>query len=812
MKAKWQDLSVSELEKSLDTSAQFGLTEDKVLNREKGKKHRRKSAVLSFLAQFASLYHIVLVILAVLLICTGSSPEGILVLAALLVHCVYATVCTVGYEKAMETATRMKMPELTVIRSGEEKKILADHVVDGDLILLEPGERVAFQVRVSESDGCLVAVSENGEEQEENEKNPEFLEPGQKIIFGRGKGIVVNSEYVPPVYMKKKDRMKFEDYIYLITMAVFFLSAVIMLIYSLKGVNPLELMLSFVGLFLAICPLDMLSAFRLCEMDSLKKLNKNSTLTKDGAELLRNADRILLKDNDLVCDNLVLRGIVTEYKDIDVMSYLSGADGAVVKMIKMFACRCTKTDENSEQKNEVELSIIESAKESGIYKEILTEKYPLKFENETDDRYTIGVTAEEGVRIISSGKPEAVLELCSKILTDGSVEKLSDEYREKMLEKAEKMGKSGMYVTAIAYSDNDDDTDSEKNNLCFLALLGSMHSNDRDKTETVSKLKKVNLKPLYITALAKEKALSVASGAGLDKILTSEAIRGVSDKELEKILPDIEIISGADDEIRERVLNLMKKSGTTVLYPVKSDRDIKESKLSNLKIALTDAPEWVQRQCGGSVGFMRQIPELKRDAVNTYRNKNNILRAFVVSKLGILIFALLCAMFTAKPLTFLQMLWISMVILPATNWFLQRKDANSKGVSGKILAADSILWGVLFGIVLVIAQLMNASVFWAMTLGVLVIGLQAGSGKAFIGGGFLSNKKALFSIGAVFAATLLVQLVPALNEIFVLDSVTVPKVLLSLVCVAILIIGTDVLKYVQFLMKEKVKKNGRTEA
>ena len=306
--------------------------------------------------------------------------------------------------------------------------------------------------------------------------------------------------------------------------------------------------------------------------------------------------------------------------------------------------------------------------------------------------------------------------------------------------------------------------------------------------------------------------MTIANYKLMTKILTAEAIKGVSDKELEKILPEIEIISGADETVRERILNLMKKSGTTVLYPVKSEEDIKEAKLSELKIALSDAPEWVQRQCGGSVGFMHQIPELKRDAVNTYRNKNNILRAFVVSKLGILIFALLCAMFTAKPLTFLQMLWISMVILPATNWFLQKKDANSKGVSGKMLVMDSVLWGILFGVVLVLAQLMGASVFWTMTLGVLVIGLQAGSGKAFIGGGFLSNKKALFSIGAVFVATLLIQLIPVINEMFVLNSVTISSVLLALLCVVILIIGTDALKYVQFMMKEKVKKNGRTEA
>jgi len=803
MKNTWQNLPDEEIEKIFETSIEFGLTEDKVTERSGKRKRRRRGFVLCFLSQFASLYHILLVLIAVLLMCTGSSPEGILVLAALIVHCVYASICTLSFDSAMETATKMKMSEITVIRSGEQKKILADRVVFGDVILLEAGSRVCFPVKIVEDNG-LVIIPENAEENyeiAESDRNRAYAEAGQRIVFGSGKAVVADSEYVPPVYMKKKDRIKVEDYVYLGTMAVFFLSAVIMLIYSLKGVNPLELMLSFVGLFLAICPLDMLSALKLCDMESLKKINKNSTLTKEGAYLLRNAERIVLKDNDFVSDKLVLRGIITEYNDFDMTREYLGDDRAVLKLLKTLAAICTRTD-----CDKVSDSIIRGAEKSGIYKEILNEKYPVKFSSEKDGRYTVGVETEDGVRIISTGSVEAVMSVCTDILTEGKMVAISEEHKVKMLKKAEEMERNGMYITALAFSDNEEGTEEEKNNLCLLGLFGSMHEAEADKTKTVLNLKKVQLAPLFVTSLSKEKALHAVSASGLSKVLTKEGVDARSDKELEKILPDIEIIAEADDATEARILSIMENSGTGVLYPVKKPEDIKAAKDAGLKIATDDAPDWVKRQCGGSTGFMHQLPDLKRDAVNTYRNKNNIFRAFLVSKLGILIFALLCAAFTAKPLPFLQMLWVSMVILPVTNWFLQKKDANSRGLSGKALVTDSVLWGILFGIVLTLSHIINASAFWTLTLGILIIGLQAGSGKVFIGGGFLSNKKALFSIGGVFIATVVIQFVPALCEMFSLTGITVAASLLTLLCAGLLIVGTDVLKYVQYKRKEKCQK------
>ncbi|MBQ7040390.1 MAG: cation-transporting P-type ATPase [Clostridia bacterium] len=804
MKNTWQNLPNEETEKLFETSLEFGLTEDKVTERSNKRKRKRKNIILCFLSQFGSLYHILLVLIAALLVCTGSAPEGILVLAALVVHSVYASICTMQFDSAMESAARMKMPELTVIRSGEERAILADRVVVGDVIKLEAGQRICFPVKITEDNG-LVIIPENaddGYEISESDRQRSFAEAGQRIVFGSGKAVVADSEYVPPL-IKKQSRVKVQDYVYLGTMAVFFLSAVIMLIYSLKGVNPLELMLSFVGLFLAICPLDMLSALKLCDMESLKKLNKNSTLTKEGAELLRNAERIVLSESDFVSDKLVLRGIITEYRDFDAKKEYIGDDNAVLKLLKSLAAICTE-----KEPGKVGSSIVRAAADSGIYKEILNEKYPYKFEVKNEDRYTVGIETEDGVRVITSGSLSSVMPLCTDILTEGKMSPISDEYKEKMNKKAEEMEKNGMYITALAFSDNKKETEGEKANLCLLGLFGSMLKPEPEKTETVLNFKKVQLKPLLITALSKEKALSATASAGLSAVLTKESVDDRTDSELEKILPDIEIISDATEDTKTRVLEIMKNCGTVAVCPVRTHEDMKAAENAGLKIALDDSPEWVQRQCGGSAGFMHQIPELKRDAVNTYRNKNNILRAFLVSKLGILVFALLCAAFTAKPLTFLQMLWVSMVILPVTNWFLQKKDANSRGISGKALVVDSVLWGVLFGVILMLAELMNASVFWTLTLGILIIGLQAGSGKVFIGGGFLSNRKALFSILCVFVATLIIQLIPKTSELFVLKALTFGSVILTLLCAGLLILGTDVLKYVQYI---RGKKNVRNE-
>lgn len=811
MKNTWQSLSNEEVEKVFETGIEFGLTEDKVSVRSAGKKRKKKNVFLCFLSQFATLYHFLLILIAVLLVCAGSAPEGILVLAALITHCVYACVCTMRFEGAMETATRMTMPELTVLRSGEKKKIFADKAVQGDVIFISAGDRVCFPIKIVEDNGLVIVPENAGNDYEisDKDRNLSAAEPGQRVIFGSGKAVVADSLYCPPAYMKKQTQKKIEDYVYLGTIAAFFFCAVIMLIYSLKGLNPLELILSFVGLFLAVCPLDMLSSLRLCDMESLRKLNKTSTLTKESADVLRDAERIVLKDSDFISERLNLRGIITEYRDFDLNTNYTGDDKAVLKLLQELACLCTAREDEKDDK--VERAIVSGAAKNGIYKEILFERYPEKFRIKHAERTTVGVEADGGVRVISAGEVESVMSLSSTILTEGALVPLTDEYKEKMKAKAKEMENSGMYITALAFSDNEKDTNGEKTNLALLGFLGSMLVTESDKTDVIKALGKVELKPLYVTALSKERALMAAMPSGLTKVLTGKSIDDRTDRDLEKILPDIDILAEVNEQQEIRVLELLKKSETSVLYPVKEDTDIKMAEHGSLKIALSSVSDWVQRQCGGTVGFMRQIPEIKRAAVNTHRNKNNILKAFMVSKLGILLFALLSALFTATPLTFLQLLWVSMVVLPVTNWFLHRKDANSHGVSGKILLVDSLLWGVLFGIVMTISYVLNAPMFFMLTLGVLIVGLQAGSGKVFIGGGFLSNKNALFSIGIVFAATVVIQLVPKTAELFVLGNLTVPSVLSLLLGVVLLILGTDALKYIQYLRKEKGRKNGRKQ-
>jgi magnesium-transporting ATPase (P-type) len=109
---------------------------------------RKQSEILRFLAQFDNVLIYVLLAAAVLAASIGHFTDAAVVLAVVLVN------ATIGYvqegraEKALEAIRGMIDPHASVIRGGRRTVIAAEDIVPGDLVLLEPGDRVPADLRL----------------------------------------------------------------------------------------------------------------------------------------------------------------------------------------------------------------------------------------------------------------------------------------------------------------------------------------------------------------------------------------------------------------------------------------------------------------------------------------------------------------------------------------------------------------------------------------------------------------------------------------------------------------------------------------
>ncbi len=109
-------------------------------------------------------------------------------------------------EKAIESLKKIAAPYAKVIREGEEKRIPAKELVVGDIVVLEEGDVVpadlrlteVFELKIDESSltGESNPVFKKTEPIKENviindQTNMAFM--GTVVTFGKGKGVVVNT-------------------------------------------------------------------------------------------------------------------------------------------------------------------------------------------------------------------------------------------------------------------------------------------------------------------------------------------------------------------------------------------------------------------------------------------------------------------------------------------------------------------------------------------------------------------------------------------------------------------------------------------
>ena len=108
----------------------------------------KQSALRRFMLQFHNVLIYVLLGAAVLAAVIGHLVDAAVVLAVVILNAVIGFVQEGRAEQALEAIRSMIDPHASVIRDGRRIVVAAEDVVPGDIVLLEPGERVVADLRL----------------------------------------------------------------------------------------------------------------------------------------------------------------------------------------------------------------------------------------------------------------------------------------------------------------------------------------------------------------------------------------------------------------------------------------------------------------------------------------------------------------------------------------------------------------------------------------------------------------------------------------------------------------------------------------
>ncbi|WP_372918442.1 cation-translocating P-type ATPase [Salegentibacter sp.] len=198
-----------EVLKELSTDSENGLSDKEVKKRKKEyganvlEEQKERSIWQIILAQLNNPIVYLLTAAALLAFVFGDFAEGIAIIIVLVINTVIGFWMEFKAQKSMEALKKMDKIEARLIRNGQTKKINAEEIVPGDILLVESGDLIAADARILEATelaidespltGESVPVSKSTEPIEEETQvadRTNILYKGTAVTEGTAKAVV----------------------------------------------------------------------------------------------------------------------------------------------------------------------------------------------------------------------------------------------------------------------------------------------------------------------------------------------------------------------------------------------------------------------------------------------------------------------------------------------------------------------------------------------------------------------------------------------------------------------------------------------
>lgn len=153
----WHAIPAEEALATLASDRAIGLTEPEAHRRRarfgpnRISQGRRRSAIRRFAAQFNNLFILLLIVAAVITGLLGERLDSVVIFGVVVLIGIIGFVQEGRAEPALESVRSILPSNAVVRRDGCRRQIPAEALVPGDIVLLEPGDRVPADIRLLET-------------------------------------------------------------------------------------------------------------------------------------------------------------------------------------------------------------------------------------------------------------------------------------------------------------------------------------------------------------------------------------------------------------------------------------------------------------------------------------------------------------------------------------------------------------------------------------------------------------------------------------------------------------------------------------
>lgn len=801
---------------------------------------QKRGTLQLFISQFTDFMILVLIAAAAISGYVGEPTDAIVILVIVLLNAIIGFVQDYRAEKALEALRKMAASHARVRRDGQYQDISAEQLVPGDIVFLEAGNIIPADLRLIETVELQIDEAALTGESLAINKNTSTLKnavhalgdhlnmafKGCVVTKGRGTGVCVatgmESEFGKIAALLNEKGGSSDNKTPLqhrlarfgkrLSLIILLICGIIFTIGYLKGEPAALMFLTAVSLAVAAIPEALPAVITVSLAFGAKRMVKSNALIRrlPAVEALGSVTYICsdktgtltqnrMSVEEIYADSKLHKTLVTNENDAlwDTIGEALALNNDV------------HTDADSKLLGDpTEIALYEAAQNAGYIKSGLQKTMPrigeIPFASERKRMTTlhgVGSSTNDKTIAFSKGAPEAIISLCSDMLTQDGITTLPAEQLQKA---AEDLAKKGYRVLAIAYRQFDKQTmplDMEitestiENSMTFLALLALIDPPREGAEESISQCRSAGIIPVMITGDHPSTALAIAKRLGIaseeDKVIGGEQLAKLSDAELKQIVINTPVYARVNPEQKIRIVEALQSHHHFVAMTGDGVNDAPALKRADVGIAMGKIGTEVAREASQLVLLddnFKTIVTAVREGRRIFDNIRKFIKYTMTSNTGEILTLLIAPLLGMPiPLLPIHILWINLVTdgLPGLALSVEPEE---KGVMQRPPrpAKESVfahgMWQHMVWVGFLIAALSLSSLAWANAQGsenwqtmvfttltfaqlVHVLAIRSERDSLFTLG-LWSNPLLLITILLTIGLQLMVIYVPVLQSIF----------------------------------------------
>jgi Ca2+-transporting ATPase len=628
-------------------SKQRGLSQAEISERQQqyGKNTLKAAAAKSvwviILDQFKNLIVVLLLAAAIVSLFFGDYLEAIAIGAVIAINAAIGFFTELRATRSMEALQRLGTVSSKVRRDGAVMAIPAEELVPGDIVILEGGDIVSADLRVIEASrlqadestltGESVPVGKSIDQIEYDTVLAErrnMLYKGTSVTRGSGEGVVIGTgmktelgKISTLVEEAEEEITPLEKRLDQLARKLIWVTLVIAALIALAGIltNKGIFLMIETGIALAVAAipegLPIVATLALAR-GMLRMARRNALVRRLSAVETLGATNVIFTDktgtlteNRMSVSTLVLDSGKVEMVDDstgpafqqDGKQIVPSENSVLIEALKIsvLCSNASLTEEDSIEEKSVgdplEIALLQAGVMAGVSQSRMHKEMPEIKEEAFDPELKMMATFHKrngDIYVAVKGAPEAVIEVCDRVVGQSGDRELSEGERNEWLNKNEKMAEKGLRMIAVARKHVRSADAKAYEHLALIGLVG-LHDPPRTEVEAaLAQCKQAGVRVIMVTGDQPVTARNIGTRIGLlesnAEVMMGRELKApekLSREEIEHILR-VPVFARVDPEQKLNLIDLHQNNGSIVAMTGDGVNDAPALKEADIGVAM----------------------------------------------------------------------------------------------------------------------------------------------------------------------------------------------------------------------------------